>query len=114
MKDRTGTRRGAAGEPRVPAAPSGLAVERFEVGGDEYALLAWSADEPAPPLTPAERAVLAQLATGASNAAIAAARGVSVRTVANQVASLLDKLRAGSRYELIRRYGRSGDARRAP
>lgn len=53
-------------------------------------------------LTAAESDVLARIACGASNARIAADRGVSVRTVANQVAHLFKKLGASSRYELMR------------
>ena len=56
-------------------------------------------------LTDAERDVLARVARGASNAEIAKERKTSVRTVANQVASLLRKTSAKSRYDLIRRYG---------
>lgn len=89
-------------------------VERFEIGGDELAVFEWDvadvgdAGDPAlSALTQAERAVLDHLVSGASNAEIARARGASVRTVANQVASLLKKLSAGSRFELVRRYGRA-------
>lgn len=52
-------------------------------------------------LTPAEREVVALIFEGASNAAIAKARGVAVRTVANQVASVLRKLEVGSRSALL-------------
>jgi DNA-binding CsgD family transcriptional regulator len=55
-------------------------------------------------LTQAEAAVLRLLVAGASNADISRARGTSVRTIANQVASLLRKLGAASRYDLIRRW----------
>lgn len=48
-------------------------------------------------LTPSERAVASLLAEGLSNEAIAARRGVSVRTVANQVAALLRKTGTDSR-----------------
>lgn len=56
-------------------------------------------------LSPAERAVLAYVIRGDSNAEIAAARRTSVRTVANQVAKLLRKLGASSRFDLIRWFG---------
>jgi DNA-binding NarL/FixJ family response regulator len=87
------------------APPQGLAVELWE--GGELALFSWDtvAARPAVPITPAEAGVLALIVRGCSNAEIAAERGVSMRTVANQVASLLKKLRAGSRFELIRQYG---------
>jgi DNA-binding CsgD family transcriptional regulator len=52
-------------------------------------------------LTPAEREVVALIFAGSSNAAIAKARGVAVRTVANQVASILRKLEVGSRSALL-------------
>jgi DNA-binding NarL/FixJ family response regulator len=101
-------------ERRDPVArpePVGLLVKRFEIEGEEYAMFQWSTDDPSPQLSSAERAVLAKLIEGASNAEIARLRQSSVRTVANQVASLLRKLHAGSRFDLIRRYGRSGDTR---
>ena len=83
-------------------APEGLTATRFEVGGQPLLLLSFPVEPaPAPELTAAERDVARLLVKGASNHAIAAARGTSVRTVANQVASLLRKCSAGSRYELI-------------
>ncbi len=51
-------------------------------------------------LTTAERDVVAGVFKGFSNAAIAASRGTSPRTVANQLASVFSKLRIGSRAEL--------------
>jgi DNA-binding CsgD family transcriptional regulator len=92
--------------------PLGLLVDRFEIGDDELALFEWDVAEAdvklaRSVLTPAERSVLELLVSGASNARIAQVRGASVRTVANQVASVLKKLRASSRFELVRRYGRS-------
>ncbi|MFO0708660.1 MAG: helix-turn-helix transcriptional regulator [Sandaracinus sp.] len=51
-------------------------------------------------LTPAEHDVLELVMRGATNAEIGRARGRAERTVANQVASLLRKLEAGSRTEL--------------
>lgn len=87
--------------------PTSLEVRTLWVDGEEFALFEWPAPdaESDAKLTPSEREVLALLAAGSSNQQIAQARGVSVRTVANQVASLLDKLNAASRYELIRRFG---------
>ncbi len=90
----------------LPPQPSGLVVE---VVDEDLAIFTWDVGRPdatiETPLTAAERDVLARIASGASNAAIARARKASVRTVANQVASLLRKLGAASRYELIQRYG---------
>lgn len=52
-------------------------------------------------LSPAERTVFQGLVEGLSNAEIAARRGVSYRTVANQVTSVLKKHAVGSREELV-------------
>lgn len=57
-----------------------------------------------PELTRAEREVAALVCTGMSNAAIARARRVSVRTIANQIASAMRKLRVDSRAALIVRF----------
>jgi DNA-binding NarL/FixJ family response regulator len=85
--------------------PEGLVVERLDVDGEELLVFSWT-DAPADvaALTKSERDVLARIVEGASNAAIAKARRTSVRTVANQVAKILEKTKAASRYELIRRY----------
>jgi DNA-binding NarL/FixJ family response regulator len=93
-------RRGEVGKPE------GLSVDLID---DDYAVFAWDA-EPVQEatLTAAERDVLGQIVSGASNEQIARARKSSVRTVANQVAALLRKLGADSRFDLIRRYGGSG------
>jgi DNA-binding NarL/FixJ family response regulator len=100
-----GKRRDGDGDG-VPS-PRRLAVELVD---EEFAIFSWEeAPPPAVPLTEAERDVLNRVASGASNAAIAKARKSSVRTVANQVASLLRKLGADSRYDLIRRFGPHGD-----
>lgn len=55
------------------------------------------------PLTASERAIVKLIAAGLSNADIATNRGTSVRTVANQVASLLRKTKAASRHMLVSR-----------
>ena len=51
-------------------------------------------------LTEAERTVAALVLQSLSNEEIAAMRGTSVRTVANQLQSLFRKLKIGSRLEL--------------
>lgn len=51
-------------------------------------------------LTAAEREILKLVVAGLSNRTIARARNRSLRTVANQVATLLRKLRCASRYHL--------------
>jgi DNA-binding CsgD family transcriptional regulator len=97
----------AMSRSRRVAPPKGLEVKT--VGSrDEFVLLSWPSPSTEPvddELTPAERDVLSLVVSGASNAAIARHRGTSVRTVANQMARLLTKLNAGSRYELIQRFG---------
>ena len=98
------------GSPRGQA-PRGLLVDTLDFAGEELAVFHWDiailADGDFAKLTRAEHAVFELVVAGASNAEIARARGSSVRTVANQVASLLKKLAAPSRFELVRRYGRS-------
>lgn len=87
--------------------PEGLEVCSV-ADSDEFLVVTWNVSSPVSTpvsLTPAEREVLALVIEGGSNAAIARQRKTSVRTVANQVASLLAKLEAGSRYDLIRRFG---------
>lgn len=91
---------------RSGASSRGLELTEFQVEGEEFAILSWPLDAPSGPrpafrCTDAERAVLRLLVDGASNVAIARARGCSPRTVANQVASLLRKAGARSRFELI-------------
>jgi two-component system response regulator DesR len=83
------------------AAPKGLKVEMID---DEFAVFSWDGtDRTSESLTDAERDVLRHVASGASNAQIAKLRRSSVHTVANQVSSLLRKLGAASRYDLMRR-----------
>jgi DNA-binding NarL/FixJ family response regulator len=87
-------------------APSELRASIVRVGSDELAILSFPIDRMAVPetVTESERAVGIALAQGLSNAEIAAARGTSVRTIANQVASLLRKLGARSRVEVGARF----------
>lgn len=75
-----------------------FAVVRYEIQLDAAA-----ADQ----LTPAERSVLHLLFERLSNQEIAALRHTSVRTVANQVASIFAKLHVGSRAELLAPHGSS-------
>ncbi len=93
---------------RGNAGLGGLVVTYFTNGEDELALLSWPVQPtalapaiPRPTYTAAEREVLAFVLDGATNAAIADARGTSLRTVANQIASLLRKSDASSRLELF-------------
>lgn len=96
-------------------APAGLESWTLSFGGDEYVVLSF----PSPPaewagLTAAEAGVLEEILAGRSNREIAQGRAASVRTVANQVASILRKLGVRSRYELVSRLagGRTPAARR--
>jgi|SRR6185369_15656436 len=61
-------------------------------------------------LTPAERAVAALAIEGLSNAAIAAHRGSSARTVAAQLASIYLKVGATGRRQLRARFAAAGRA----
>lgn len=54
-----------------------------------------------PELTEAERDVARSVVAGRANRSIAAARGTSVRTVANQLAEIFRKLGLASRLELV-------------
>ena len=54
-------------------------------------------------LTDAERDVVARVLEGASNDDIARARGVSIKTVGNQLDAIYRKVGVGSRYELVLR-----------
>jgi DNA-binding NarL/FixJ family response regulator len=93
--------------------PHGLTVEEVVCDGEELLLFSWTqAPAELGGLTAAERDVLRLVVQGESNAAIARARGSRPRTVANQVATLLRKTGAASRFELIRRFaGYRGDDR---
>jgi DNA-binding NarL/FixJ family response regulator len=82
--------------------PPNLVAEKID---EELVVFSWDIVEPPSQLTAAEREVLVRLVRGESNQAIATARKTSVRTIANQVASLLRKTGATSRFDLIRRFG---------
>ncbi|HEY4057163.1 MAG TPA: helix-turn-helix transcriptional regulator [Kofleriaceae bacterium] len=84
--------------------PAGLAMHVID---KDLAIFEWDIGVTAEVslLTAAEREVLQAIVSGDSNAAIATSRGVSARTIANQVSAILRKLGASSRYELRRRIG---------
>ncbi len=90
------------GQAETAAPPDGLEVAWLRIDGERLAVLSYPLA--APPdlaaLTPAEREVVQGLLAGRSNAEIARARGTSVRTVANQVGCIFQKLGLGSRREL--------------
>ncbi len=90
-----------------PAPPEGIEVCELEVAGETLLVLSF----PIPPqdsfegasLSRSEADVARLAAEGLSNADIAARRGTSVRTVANQIASIFRKLGVSSRRELATR-----------
>lgn len=86
--------------PLVP--PAGLRATALHHEGVDYVVVSYptSARPELACLSPSEREVAALVLRGLSNAAIARARGVAVRTVANQLASMFKKLHVGSRTEL--------------
>jgi DNA-binding CsgD family transcriptional regulator len=87
--------RGADTPPdRRPGNRVGIWAEALDHSGAED-------EEHAVALTPREREVLALLAAGASNKAIARTLDLSVHTVKFHVASLIDKLGAGGRLEAV-------------
>ncbi|HTQ03445.1 MAG TPA: LuxR C-terminal-related transcriptional regulator [Polyangiaceae bacterium] len=85
--------------PRAPLpSPRGLAVERACAGDDADLALSFPIESrPPAALTPAEREVIDGILAGLPNRAIAERRGVSPRTVANQIARIFAKLAVGSR-----------------
>lgn len=82
--------------------PTGFRSARLDYEG--RAILVMSYEVPdwefPPGLTVTEQAVLRAMLNGASQQEIAKARGVSYRTVANQIASAYGKLGVGSRAEV--------------
>ncbi len=84
-------------------APPGLASARLMLD-TEYLVLSYPLPTPALPktLSQAEREVAILLVRGLSSRAVAARRGVALRTVSNQIASLYAKLGVGSRIEFVR------------
>lgn len=62
----------------------------------------------APSLTPREQSVLQQLARGLGNKQIAAALGISERTVKFHVSSIFTKLGAGNRTDAVARAAQAG------
>jgi DNA-binding NarL/FixJ family response regulator len=90
-------------EPVVPMA-------RFRHDGHEYAVIRIAITPQLPAsLTAAETEVATLVIEGLSNAAIAARRNTSVRTVANQLRSIYSKLAVGSRRQLCSRFSLQRD-----
>lgn len=89
--------------------PRGARGATFELAGETLLVLSHAVEPPPLPdaLTAGERAIVASILAGMSNAAIAERRGTSARTVANQIASIFRKLGVRSRAELAARLARS-------
>lgn len=81
--------------------PAGTYVEFL---GPDLALLAIPVAAPRLPpcLTPAEQAIARLLCEGASNDEVARRRGVSRKTIGNQLEAIYRKLNVASRAELVR------------
>ena len=87
------------------AEPAELRSSTFRIGGERLLVISYAASAEEPDnLTRGEAAVARLAANGHTNAQIAKARGTALRTVANQMASILRKLRLTSRRELSARY----------
>jgi len=79
-------------------------VYELELGGESFVVMSLPTGTTSPEgLSSAEREVANDAAAGLSNAAIAKKRGRSVRTIANQLASVYRKLSVASRAELAAR-----------
>ena len=91
-------------------APARLEAWRVDAEDGEFVIFEWPATTPVMPrsLTAAERAVALLALRGLTNRDIARLRGVSARTVANQLASVFRKMGVGSRRELVARMGAAG------
>ena len=117
VRERGGKRRSI--EPQPPAEsvpfdpPEGLRVFRGTAESEEYAVLVVPAasgeraGESRASLGAAEREVVDLVLAGLPNDAIAARRGTSARTVANQLQSIYRKLGVASRFERATALGRS-------
>jgi DNA-binding CsgD family transcriptional regulator len=77
----------------------------FEAGG-QYVIASVPTFDAStlPDLTDAERSVAQLILDGLCQKAISARRGTSLRTIANQIASLSRKLEVGGRFALLRRW----------
>jgi DNA-binding CsgD family transcriptional regulator len=87
-------------------------IDRLSVAGCELAIISEPILPPAVRgwLTAAERAICEQLLRGDSQRAIAERRGTSVRTVANQVSRIFEKLGVHTCAELAALYDDSAKA----
>ncbi|MCA1455717.1 response regulator transcription factor [Bradyrhizobium sp. BRP22] len=98
---------------RLASLLAGVAGVRLAAPGETASIALVSRDQPAGErseieLTPRERDVLALMAEGASNKAIARQLGISVHTAKFHVSSLLDKLDATGRTDAVAHAARRG------
>jgi DNA-binding CsgD family transcriptional regulator len=92
-------------EPALTQERVDAQVSTFELNGEEYVVVSRPVEVVNAGLTEAELAVARLVAAGRSNERIAKLRGTTIRTVANQVASLLRKLDAPSRHHVGTKIG---------
>ncbi len=87
-----------------------MTVDEMEIGGQSLMVISFPTpggmENSAESLSVAERHVARLAAEGLSNAEVARVRGTSLRTVANQMASVLRKLGVDSRRQLMVLYAR--------
>jgi DNA-binding NarL/FixJ family response regulator len=92
-----------------PHAPSTLEAYSFAIDADEYVILTFplprepGTSDSYDALTQSERGVVELVMQGWSNSRIAAERGTSSRTIANQLSAAYRKLGVQSRRQLIAR-----------
>lgn len=101
----TGEERHSSASAEVSGSEENVRLSELNVHGERLMVISFPTvdDGALESLTPAEREVCALAASGCSNDEIADRRGTSVRTVANQMASIFEKLGVQSRAELARR-----------
>ncbi|MEZ4265996.1 MAG: helix-turn-helix transcriptional regulator [Myxococcota bacterium] len=99
---RASDERGADGaaEPTPSEPARGVELSPMDIDGVQFVVVAVPRDAPMARLSPAEQEVVRLVLDGRSNREIAAARGVSVKTVANQLRAVYEKLGICSRFEL--------------
>lgn len=84
-----------------PPHPDRVVIGRTQAGGARVIVI--GLPSASAPLTDAESEVVSLALAGHTNAEIASLRGVSARTIANQLASAYDKLGVSGRAELAAR-----------
>jgi DNA-binding NarL/FixJ family response regulator len=102
---------GSSDAQEVPP-PAGLSAHTVALNNEEYLVLSFPSpvwNLPAN-LTAAEREVTLAILRGAATEVIARERGTSRHTVANQIASIFEKLGVTSRVELASAVGALGMA----